>query len=168
MQFLVQCIKKWNHSKVAWFEKKKYITFASNNKDNFEIPFQLFFDFLMRKLKNTVGYKLIARAIAQFIWNSRSLELLSDTYFSFEFVLDYLKTMVIRMFQHFILEEAKALLLLKLALQISQPYIYYPKKVFGFMYQKWEVGRIIYMKLPTIAIPRDAGYLSIQCRKTLV
>ena len=84
--------------------KKKYITFASNNKDNFEIPFQLFFDFLMRKLKNTVGYKLIARAIAQFIWNSSSLELLSDTYFSFEFVIDYLKTMVIPMFQHFILE----------------------------------------------------------------
>ena len=84
--------------------KKKYITFASNNKDNFEIPFQLFFDFLMRKLKNAVGYKLIARAIAKFIWNSRSLELLSDTYFSFQFVLDYLKTMVIRMFQHFILE----------------------------------------------------------------
>ena len=46
----------------------------------------------MRKLKNTVGYKLIARAIAQFIWNSRSLELLSDTYFSFEFVIDYLKS----------------------------------------------------------------------------
>ena len=58
----------------------------------------------MRKLKNTVGYKLIARAIAQFVWNSSSLELLSDTYFSFEFVIDYLKTMVIPMFQHFILE----------------------------------------------------------------
>ena len=46
----------------------------------------------MRKLKNTVGYKLIARAIAQFIWNSSSLELLSDTYFSFEFEIDYWET----------------------------------------------------------------------------